>query len=353
MQIPRGFSYLAQSLPRLAARLPRVPIGDFPTRVTAVKDARCDLSIKRDDESDSTYGGNKLRKLEYLFGQALRRRARYVATFGAASSNHALATAVHARRLGLRPIVFLSRQPVTPLLAPTLRMHRRLGSRVVYWGGDPATRRAILRSTIRGLPDRTWFMPSGGSSWVGAIGYINAAFELRSQIDAGLLRQPDKIYLPLGTMGTVAGLAAGLTAAGLDCTIVAVRVVPEYVANRQLLNRYVAKIVMLCNRLDARISENESLRRIEFRDEQYGQGYARSTPAADAAVEFAKARWGLDLETTYSGKAVAALRADWLSGLLDDKQVLFWNTFNSADLKSMPHSGAESGLPLELQHYLD
>lgn len=353
MQIPTGFSYLARNLPRLASRLPRVPLGDFPTRVVAVNDSNCDLSIKRDDESNSAYGGNKLRKLEYLFGQAFRGRACYVATFGAASSNHALATAVHARRLGLRPIVFLSRQPVTPMLAPTLEMHQRIGSQVVYWGGDRANRRAILRSTIRALPERAWVFPAGGSSWVGAIGFVNAAFELKNQIDSGLLKPPDRIYLPLGTMGTVAGLAAGLTAARLDCTVVAVRVVPDFVASRQLLTKYVAKIVTLCNRFDAHISEEDSLRRIEFRDDQFGQGYARSTPAADSAVAMAKCKWGLDLETTYSGKTVAALQADRENGLLDDKQVLFWNTFDSAGITTLPGTGPQSRLPAELQNYLD
>lgn len=352
MQTPSGFSYLSQSLPRLATTLPRVPLGDFPTPIRRLNDADCRLYVKCDDLSDLHYGGNKLRKLEYLFGQALGFGASNVATFGAANSNHALATAVHARRLGLKPIAFLSQQKDNPKIADTLALHQALGTEIVYWGGDLPTRRSIIRTTMRAQAGRTWVIPVGGSSWVGAIGYINAAFELRSQIDSGTVPQPDRIYVPLGTMGTVAGLAIGLDAAGIDATLVAVRVVATEYASQAKLATYMNKIRTLCARHEPRLAQGPASVRIEYRDDQIGNGYAHPTPAAIDAVAVARQRWRMSLETTYSGKAMAALLSDCDAGRLKNKTTLFWNTYNSVTPLVPAHAGNPSRLPAQLSSYM-
>jgi D-cysteine desulfhydrase len=87
------------------ASLPRAPIADLPTpveRIDAPRLAVGRLSVKRDDLTSPAYGGNKVRKLQFFLGRALAEERRTVVTFGAYGSNHALATAVHARALGSR-----------------------------------------------------------------------------------------------------------------------------------------------------------------------------------------------------------------------------------------------------------
>ena len=96
----------------LAGALAHIPLGQFPTPVEKLdrvgdRIGLDQLYIKRDDLSCAVYGGNKVRKLECLLGEALRRRASRVATMGFAGSNHALATAVYARQLGLQCTNFL------------------------------------------------------------------------------------------------------------------------------------------------------------------------------------------------------------------------------------------------------
>src|SRR4051794_21413652 len=70
----------------------------------------CEVWVKRDDMSAGAEAGNKIRKLEYLLADAQRQRAQLVITCGGAQSNHARATAILARRLGMEPLLLLRAQ---------------------------------------------------------------------------------------------------------------------------------------------------------------------------------------------------------------------------------------------------
>jgi D-cysteine desulfhydrase len=103
---------LFRHFPRLRAALPRAELARLPTPVESAPELARELGlgalwIKRDDRAADPYGGNKVRKLELYLGQALAEKRRAVLTFGGVGSNHALATAVHARRLGLEVILAL------------------------------------------------------------------------------------------------------------------------------------------------------------------------------------------------------------------------------------------------------
>ena len=345
--VPDGYNYLGVAMPALARALPRVALGAFPTPVSDSDG----VTIKHDEYSHEQYGGNKLRKLEYLLGQALRRGATHVATFGAAGSNHALATAIHTRRLGMQPIAFLCHQHPSPLIGRSLEIHRRIGTDVVYWGGDPANRRRIVRETLRSRRGRHWVIPMGGSSWVGAMGYVAAAFELRAQIDAGQCPEPDRIYVPLGTMGTVAGLAVGLRAARLSSEVCAVRVVDPAIASAARLAAFTAKLLELAARLDDRLDLDDRSLNVRLIEDQFGAGYGVATPEAKCAVDVAARDFGLRLETTYSGKAFAALLEEG-GHRSRPGSVLFWNTYNGPPRRP-PASGCERrALPEEFGRYV-
>lgn len=351
-----GYSYLGETHPRLAASLARVGLGMYPTPVERLADASGTLWVKREDRAHPVYGGNKLRKLEYLLGQAIAHRRDTVATFGGAGSNHALATAVHARALGLDCIAFLAHQAPTPRVADTLRAHLALGTRLVPWTGRRGERIAAVRAALhRPSGERPpWVIPLGGSSWIGTLGFVSAALELARQVEHGLLPAPDVLYVALGTMGTVAGLAVGLAVAGLPTRIVAVRVVAPGVANRRALARLAGKTATLAARHDPAISPpRKLLARVDVREDQFGKGYAVATPAARAAVDHAAAAWGIALETTYTGKALAALLADREAGRLAGRNVLFWNTYAGGPPGWLPPTTRSAGLPPELERYFD
>jgi len=349
--------YLADRYPELVARLPRTALADLPTpigeRDLSTAGGSRPISIKYDNLTSRYYGGNKLRKLEYLLRRATDRGARRIATFGTVASHHVLATALYARQLGLACTCLLSHQPRTPAAAGALKQLLRCGSELVCYRGDRAARVAIMRRSVQGRD--TWVIPLGGSSWLGAVGYVNAGLELAAQIDAGHAAPPARIYIAAGTMGSAGGLALGLALAGVDCEVQAVRVSPSSIMNSGRLSRLMRKTAVLLNRLEPRIPADLAERsRIVVRHEFFGDGYAKSTPATDAAIVTAREQLGLDLETTYTGKAMAALVHDAGDAQFSKQALMFWNTYNSNPLPRVDESALDmSRLPKEFLRYFD
>lgn len=344
---------IEQRFPGIAQQLPRIELCERPTPVDAgeivVGGARVAVAVKRDDLTSPVYGGNKVRKLEYLLRRARDRGASRVATFGAIASNHATATSVFAHREGFDCIGLLSHQTRTPATARALNMHRRLGTRLVEYGGSRAQRIATLKQTLRG--QKTWVIPLGGTCWLGVIGVIDAALELAAQIESGELPQPDQLYVAMGTMGTVAGIAIGLALAELPTRVHAVRVTDESYANPVMLKHLMEKTALLLKRMDSAVPENLVERvNLCYRPEFFGPGYARATAESERAVAVAHDQLGLTLENTYTGKAFAALLADRRA----DAQTLFWNTYNSTPLPvDTKRPDDVAGIPESFLSYFD
>ena len=347
---------LLRRYPHLQSKLPRIPLCELPTRVEerSLEHAgrRHKVWIKRDDGSGTLYGGNKVRKLEYLLARLVARRCRRAATFGTVASHHALATALYAREAGLDTICFLSHQTNTESAAQALNAHLNLKSELVAYRGDYSTRLGILRK-------RLWHraagvIPMGGSSWLGTVGFVNAGLELAAQIAAGELPSPDRIYIAAGTLGSAAGLAIGLSLAGAPCSVRAVRVSPPTIANERALRALMEKTMDMLTRLSARgrfpaLDE----RRVEWHHDYFAPGYARSNAKTDIAMALAADQLGLLLEPTYTGKTFAAVLDDLAAQGARDERVLFWNTYHSAPLPADLVRPAETrDLPAEFSHYL-
>lgn len=326
--------YLAAAFPVLGERLPKTPLADLPTpleqhRINTPAGARRIL-VKRDDLTSSSYGGNKIRKLEYILRRAVDRGATRVATFGSVGSNHALATAILARDAGLECTCFLAHQTRTPKVPYALNMHRRLATEIVRYSSGidslPLFRKYLQRRN-------TWVIPLGGSSWLGAVGFVNAGLELAAQVAEADLPCPERIYIANGTMGSVAGLLLGLAAAELPTDVHAVRVVDSSLTNAAALDRLVRKTAYMLNRQDPSFDIGTVDRvRLRWRNEFFAGGYAKFDRATERAVHLAQDAAGLSLETTYTGKAMAALVHDLQLPDYAGQHYLFWNTYNSIGL---------------------
>ena len=349
--------YLAREYPVLAQQLNKTRLADLPTPVDeqriVVGSESQSVAIKYDNLTGVLYGGNKLRKLEYLLQRAASRQALRVATFGTVGSNHALATALYANQLGFECTCFLSHQTRTPNAARALNMHLQNRTEIVRFGGSYQARIATLRQYLRNR--RTWVIPMGGSSWLGTVGFVNAGLELAAQVAAGEIRRPDRLYVAMGTMGTAVGLALGLALAGLETEIQAIRVTDEAIANRDGLHRLLRKTASLLHRIDRSVPVDLAARtRLKFRDDFFGDGYARSNSDTEHAIDFAADEMGLSLEATYTGKAMAALLHDLTGAELAGRPVLFWNTYNSHPLPvSCARPDTTSDLPDEFLRYFD
>lgn len=348
---------LQSRYPAIGRQLPKVPLAQLPTPVSqkslSLPGREQVIWIKHDERTGQLYGGNKVRKLEYLFGRLLRRQCKQVATFGAIGSNHALATALYARSLGLEPVCLLSHQTRTPLATRALHTHLQNGSRIIAYGGSYAERLGLLRSALWNR--RAGVIPMGGSSWLGSVGFVAAGLELAGQVAGGVLPTPDRIYLASGTMGTAAGLALGLALAGLDTTVHAVQVSHSSIANEAVFRRLVAKCAAMLHRLDPSIPADLGGQiRWVLRQGYFEPGYARSNRKTDAALDIADRQLGLKLEPTYTGKALAALIDDWPSIVEGKERVVFWNTYSALPQRSLRGTPADDNdLPPEFLRYLD
>jgi 1-aminocyclopropane-1-carboxylate deaminase/D-cysteine desulfhydrase-like pyridoxal-dependent ACC family enzyme len=348
--------YLVNAYPALAGRLRKVALANLPTPVghgaIPTPSGELGITVKFDNLTSAYYGGNKLRKLEYLLQRALDKRAKRIATFGSVASNHALATALYAGRLDLGCTCLLSHQPQSPAVAIVLRLLLQSGAEIVRYGGDYRSRVQAMRQHVQGR--RTWVIPLGGSSWLGTVGYVAAGLELAAQVEAGEIDAPRRIYIATGTMGSAGGLALGLALAGLESEVQAVRVSPEDIMNRRRLDRLMAKTASMLNQLDPAIPANLHRRaRIAVRHEFFAGGYARSDAATQAALDIAADELCLELEPTYTGKAMAALLHDAGRKRQRDASLMFWNTYNSSPLPEIQSAADIGRLPAEFLRYFD
>lgn len=295
---------------------------------------RFEVFIKHDDQTGEAYGGNKLRKLEYLLHRARRRERRVIGTFGTVASNHALATAICCERAGLPCVCFLSHQRVTEAAGRALNMHAKLGTTMVPFGGDYAARLRLLRQNLWGRD--AGVIPAGGSSWIGTVGYVEAGVELAAQIAAGMLPPPERVYVAAGTMGTAAGLALGFALSDLPTEIHAVRVSHTWLCNEENLRRLLDKTALMLRRAVPRFPQDVEQRvNIRLRHGFFAGGYAAVDAATEATMRVAAGELGLALEGTYTGKAMTALLSD-LGGPAGKSPILFWNTCNG---RALPVTG--------------
>ncbi len=347
--------YLQARFPVLGEKLPRMHLATLPTPVHELEidpgSGRRSLSIKYDNLTGSTYGGNKVRKLEYIFPCALAKGCRRIATFGAAGSNHALATALYARQAGFECTAFLSHQAKTGLVAATLNMHLRNHTDLVRYGGAYKSRVNTLRENLWGKG--AWVIPMGGSSWRGTVGFIAAGLELASQIENKEIPLPDRLYVGSGTMGTAVGLALGLAIAELKTEVHAVRVSDTSIANEKAMGSLLHKTAAMLWRLDSSVPADLAARaNLRMRHGFFGPGYAQSTAATDEAIEFAKSQLDVTLEPTYTGKTMAALLDDMRKSGAGEIKFLYWHTYNSVPLDvPTDHPLDEQALPKEFLRY--
>jgi 1-aminocyclopropane-1-carboxylate deaminase/D-cysteine desulfhydrase-like pyridoxal-dependent ACC family enzyme len=330
---------IEQRYPALRGRLPRVCLTQLPTRVHRLERLGAQLGVeqlwvKRDDESGTLYGGNKPRKLEFVLGDALADRKTSVLTFGGIGTHHGLATAICARAVGLRCILALLKQPVTEHVRRCLLLDYAAGAEMHYAATVPlVTARALRicgRELLRGeLP---YIVPAGGTSSLGTLGYVNAAFELKEQVAAGTLPEPDWIFVALGSGGTVAGLVLGAKLAGLHSRVAGVLVTDILPPSADKL----AKLSARCLTLLRQHAPDMPAMAVSAGDftiikGYLGASYGAPTEAGRAARDLMEKLEGIHLETTYTAKCVAGMIDAVRAPEYSRGSILFWNTYSSVD----------------------
>ncbi len=341
---------LLRRLPQLAA-LPWQELGVWPTPVRRLarlgEHAGCELWLKQDDLSHPLYGGNKVRKLEPLLGEARARGCRSLVTVGGLGSNHVLACAVHGRALGLTTHAVVVPQPTTPEVRRNVELLAGLG--VVL---TPCPTRLLVplyeRRARRGAEAPACTIGPGGSSPLGVLGCLAGGLELGEQVAAGELPEPEVVVVALGSCGTAVGLSLGLALAGLRARVLAVRVVERPLSNLTLARALRWRTRKLLAQHGVRVTAAAP---IQVLHGHLGGRYGRPTAPAAEAIALAAGQEDLRLDPVYTGKAMAGLLA-FCQGPGRGRRILFWNTFNSRDLDVLPAGGQAGPLPDAVQGWL-
>ncbi|MHA1928556.1 MAG: 1-aminocyclopropane-1-carboxylate deaminase/D-cysteine desulfhydrase [Candidatus Thorarchaeota archaeon] len=330
---------LYDKYPELQDKIPRVQLGNFPTPVQEMKNlenrlGHSNLWIKRDDLSGELYGGNKLRKLEYILADALQKKKKWILTFGGLGSNHAIATAIYGREQGFKSVLVFIDQPITEHVQRQLLRFQQLDAKVSY-------AKNVYGAYLKGLwhlasKRGTFLLRMGGSIDIGNIGYVEAALELVNQIETGILPKPERIYLPVGTMGTFAGLTVGLKLADSDIDLIGVRVSESSICNERNTAQMINSTFKFLRKQSKEIPQIKvKPEEVNINHEFAGPCYGSVTKEGLDAIELMKTTENIQLETSYTGKALACMVKHINDGNISDGSTLFWNTYNSADLSSI------------------
>lgn len=346
--------------PRLE-ELPWIELGDFPTPIEKLEKygkavGLPNLYIKRDDRSSKLYGGNKVRKLEFVLADARRKGRRVLITVGGTGSNQVLATGIFGKQLGFNVVGVMMDQPNAEYVRRNLLLDHHFGVEIHYTPNIPATFLTLaiqyLKHTLRG--QRPYYITRGASSPLGDIGFVNAIFELKQQIDEGVMPEPDYIVVAAGSMGTTAGLDLGCRLTGLKTKVVAVRIAMPWMVNAKNIASTVNKTCEYMRALDSsippiKISEEDVILLTDY----LGPGYAHLTDNALKTIALMKELEGIPLDPTYTGKALGGA-VDWLKkNNLEDKVALFWNTYNSIDLSHLIEDADYHDLPKPVHRYFE
>jgi D-cysteine desulfhydrase len=275
-----------------------------------------DLWVKRDDLTGFGLSGNKVRKLEFLLADAVARGADTVITTGGLQSNHARATAVAARQLGLQPVLLLRGQ-LPEQVDGNLLLDQLLGATLHWCTADEYRhhrdeRMQAIARDLRAEGRVPYVVPEGGSNGLGALGFLRAARELAWQSPEGF----DTTVVAVGSGGTLAGLALA-TARGRVCGVA--------VCDDR------ATFVPIVERIadEARSRGAPELppvgERWDVLDGYQGPAYAVATPEIWSTIREVAREEGLLLDPVYTGKAMHALKSEAVAGRLGGR-VLFWHT---------------------------
>jgi len=284
-----------------------------------------ELWLKDDGTCNSLYGGNKVRKLEFVLPEVLRSGASAVLTLGAIGSNQAVAVGAHAGALGLQVTVVQCLQPQTPHVTRNLEALKVLGVRRVLAGHQHDLPFSVPVEWLRRFLDHgrpPYFLPPGASTAEGVLGYVEAALELDGQLDP---HTPWLVVVPVGSGGTLAGLALGKALFSLGWSLSGIAVTPVWASRRGRIERLATAAHALL-RAKGAVSRAMPALDFELRYDQLGHGYGYPTSAALEAMALAEQVEGLVLEPTYTGKALAACIRLARS---THRPVVFWNTLSS------------------------
>ncbi|MBT5185249.1 MAG: D-cysteine desulfhydrase family protein [Kordiimonadaceae bacterium] len=326
--------------------IPRIPLTSLPTSFYGMPNLSkelgdVDLYIKRDDVMELAHGGNKTRKLEYVFADAFAKGADCVITMGGIQSNHVRQTVSAAAKLGMDSNVILN-NPVPEMKNELLGSGNYLldvimGANVYLIDGDDNASIAKMlqvEAKLKAAGKTPYIVPMGASDGIGSLGYMLAAQELIGQW-SNMNINPSHIFLGTGSCGTHAGLLLGLRYFGNTTTkVVGVSVSQPEEKKKQILRDVIDLVKDVIELDEGLINEDDLI----INGDHFGKAYAYPTFEANAAVKLVAEKEGILLDPVYTGKAMAGMIEMIKSEKLENpKDIVFLHTGGAPALH--PYAG--------------
>jgi len=277
-----------------------------PTPVQFLESIKNDFGYnvfcKREDLTGFAFGGNKTRKLDYLIYDAFEKGADTLIGVGAVQSNFCRLTAAMGRKAGLKvELVLGGKKPSKPTANYLLDI--LFGANLHFvesedWNKWEAKAKQ-LETDLRKKGKKPYFMPIGGSSPVGALGYVEAFFEImddQKYLDLNF----DAIVHATASAGTQSGLLVGAAAKNWKGKIIGIGVAKSY---KQIAD----EVFLLSNKTAKPMNIKIDRKRIIVNNDYMGKKYGDLTKGCSEAVEYFARNEGIMLDYVYSGKAAAAL----------------------------------------------
>jgi len=321
------------------SRFPRLHFAHLPTPLEPMPRISEHLGgpnlwIKRDDCTGLSSGGNKTRKLEFLMADAVEQGADCVITQGATQSNHARQTCAAAARLGFACHILLEDRTGYHDEAyahnGNVLLDQLHGASVSLRPADSDmnTEMELLAQQLRDDGRKPYIIPGGGSNETGALGYVNAAFEMTHQANERSLRI-DHLLHATGSAGTQAGLVVGMQAMNSGIPVYGVSVRAPKAKQEENVFGLAQRTLDFMDLPQSLVPRDCVVANSDY----VGDGYGLPTDSMVEAVKMLAVHEGILLDPVYSGKGFA--------GLID---LVRKGRFNKGDNVVFLHTGGSVSL---------
>jgi D-cysteine desulfhydrase len=311
----------------------RYPLAHLPTPIEALTGLSrhfegLQLFIKRDDLTGLGIGGNKTRKLEYLLADALKQGCKTLLSTGAVQSNHCRQVAAAAAKAGLECILVLAGDEPTERQGNLLLDYLSGAKTIFVKRAERDTQLQKAFEEAENVGKKPYLIPYGGSSAIGALGYLEAMHELKNQ---GF--DPDWIVFASSSGGTHAGMALGVRLYGLKAKVLGIGI-------DNLNLKFSSTIARLANETSSQMGLDISLEPADILlNEDYCQsGYGKLQPAEIEAIKLFASCDAILLDPVYTGRAAAGMLDLIRKGFFKpEEQILFWHTGGTPALFAEPY----------------
>ena len=329
--------------------LPRIKLGEVKTPIEKLdnlsKNYKNDIYIKRDDLLGIGLGGNKVRKLEYILGDALSKNADIVITSGGVQSNHVRLTIAAANKVGLKAIAVLVGSEPKRYTGNTL-LDKVLGAEIHFADInnkeglstgelnrllDEEGERLVqeIKSKYEALGKIVYIIPGGGKMPPGIAGYINATSEIYAQLQEMRLNA-DYIVTGVGTASTIASLIIGEKLYNTGIKPIGILVTNTLGSAKAYAERVKTEIDGYLKHFGWNL--DITLDDIRLFDAYTGEGYGLPSDDGLEAIKTLARSEGLIVDHIYTGKAFAGLLDLSKKEYFGDKNVIFLHTGGSPAL---------------------